>query len=630
MSPVPDHDASTPSDISESYHPAPRRAAVDVDERDDGTLVLRCPYPPRPIGGHMIDVFVDRARRFGDRTLIAELVGGEWQHLTYAQALDGCRRVAQWLLDHDASVDRPLAILSPSSRRHFLMAWGAQMARVPYCPVSVSYSTVPGAFPKLDWVLGRVAPAFVFAEDLSVHRGGLESIDPASDTGRILADATIVSADGDDGNVPIDTLLAVEPTRAVDDSIATIDGDTVTRYMFTSGSTGMPKGVQQTQAMHQSFLGAMTAFDDGPPGADEVRVLDWMPWSHTGAGVMRLNSVVHDAGSVYLDDGRPVPGQFEATVINLADVRPTTYSGSPLGWSMVIDALEADDELAATFFADVDSYAFGSAAMPSALATRIQRLATRHRGDAVLLSTSLLSTEVSAGLLRWWPTDDHDVLGLPAPGAVIKLVPLGGDRWEIRPGGDGITPGYLGDPAATEAAFDDEGFFRMGDAVRFADPDDPVRGLCFAGRVSEDFKLLSGTWVQAGTLRSQVVAATSPYVRDAVVCGLNERDVTLLVWPNLEQCRALSGEEHPARSDAVRTAVASGLAEHNRANPASSTRIARFLLLDEPPDPGRYEITDKGYVNQRAVLEHRASQVEHLYDEPLGPGVIVVADTTTS
>lgn len=608
-----------------NHQPPSRVPAVEVEQRPGGELVLNCPYPPMPALSNMIDVLIERAAVFGERTLVAERdLDGEWQHLRYGDAVDGCRRVAQWLLDNGASVERPLVILSPSSRQHFLMGWGAQMAGVPYCPVSVSYSTVTGAFPKLRWVLDRVSPAFVFAEDLTLHQSALDTIVPDSDLGRLMEAATIITGDGGGDTIGIDALLETEPRDEVDRAIAAITHDTVTRYMFTSGSTGMPKGVVQTQGMHAAFLSAMRAFEEDSPGSESMRVLDWMPWSHTGAGVMRLNLVVFEGGSVYLDAGRPVPGQFDATVRNLSDVRPTSYSGSPLGWSVLVDELEANPDLAATFFANVTSFAFGSAAMPSALAARLQQLAVRYTGETVLLTTSLLSTEVSAGIMRWWPTEDHDVIGLPAPGADIKLLPVGDNRFEIRARGVGVTSGYVNDPDATRAAFDDEGYFRMGDAVRFADPSDPSRGICFAGRVSEDFKLMSGTWVQAGSLRSQVLAAASPYGRDAVVCGLNETEVALLIWPNLDQCQQLDGNEHPVRSVAVRTAIAAGLAAHNESNPASSTRIARFLLLEEPPDPGAYEITDKGYVNQRAVQDNRSAEVARLYaDKPDGDVVLV-------
>lgn len=578
-----------------------------------------------PTPANMIELFLQRAAQFPDRTLVAERdANGQWQHLCYRDAVEGCRRVAQWLLDQGASIERPLVILSPSSRQHFLMGWGAQMAGVPYCPVSLSYSTVAGAFPKLRWVLERVNPAFVFAEDLQLHQEAFDTVDPDSDLGQLLEAATVITGDGLGDTVGIDVLLDTELTDAVDTAITALTHDTVTRYIFTSGSTGMPKGVKQTHGMHCAFLGAIRAFDETPPGAEEVRVLDWMPWSHTGAGVMRLNLILFEGGSVFIDAGRPLPGQFDSTIRNLREVLPTTYSGSPLGWSVLVDALEASPELAELFFAHVTSFAFGAAAMPSALAHRIQQLAIRYKGEPVLLTTSLMSTEVSTGLLRWWPTEDHDVIGLPGPGSDIKLLPVGDNRFEIRTRSAGITPGYVNDPDVTKAAFDDEGYFRMGDAVRFADPSDPNRGLCFAGRVSEDFKLMSGTWVQAGSLRSQVLAAISPYGRDAVVCGLNETDLALLIWPNLDQCQPLAGDEHPGQSAAVRSAIATGLAAHNDSNPASSTRIARFLLLEEPPDPGAYEITDKGYVNQRAVQDSRADEVARLYAESSDTDVVVV------
>lgn len=597
-------------------HPPP--SAVKIERRANGELLLSCPIPPATVGANMVQVLVDRASQYPNRPLIAEQdSNGDWIYLTYGEAVAACRRISQWLLDHGAGIDRPLVILSPRSRQHFLMAWGAQMAGVPYCPVSVAYSTVPGAYTKLDWVLAQVRPAFVYVQDLGPHRDGLQSVTAGSAGGRALADAVLITSDGEAGTVAFAELDSAEPTPIVDEVMASIDGDTITRYMFTSGSTGMPKAVIQTHAMHMAFIAAMEATSPSEPDA-EVRVLDWMPWSHTGSGVMRLNMIINSGGTVYLDSGRPQPGHFDSTVASLPIVRPTTYSGSPLGWSMLVDALEANDELAAIFFANAESFGFGAAAMPEALAARIQRLAERHRGAPLLLTTSLLSTEVSVGLSRWWPTLDHEVLGLPGPGADIKLVPVDDNRYEIRPRGLGVTPGYLGDHTTTSSAFDDEGFFRMGDAVRFVDPAEPERGLCFAGRVSEDFKLTSGTWVEAGTLRSLVITASSPLVRDAVICGLNEAEVTALLWPNMEHCQPLAGQAHPAHSITVGKAIATSLSVHNTHNPASSTRIARFLLLEEPPNPAANEITEKGYINQRAVQDHRKADVARLYakDDP--------------
>ncbi len=610
--------------------PPARVPAVEIKERENGDLILTCPIPPRVVGENVVDILLRQAAHHPNHTLIAEHgENGNWQHLSYGDAVQGARRVAQWLLSQGASPDRPLAILSDRSRQHFLMSWGAMLAGVPCCPVSVPYSTMPGAFPKLAWVLATVRPAFVYAEDPEIHQAALDAIDPESEAGSVLASAQFITgstASPEPWATTFADVIATEPTNEVDEAIARINDDTVTRYIFTSGSTGMPKGVIQNHGMHRAFLGAMTAFDEPEDtnGDTDTRVLDWMPWSHTAAGVMRANVMLHKGGSIYLDTGRPVPGRFDPTIANLATVKPTTYSGSPAGWAMLVEALEADDNLAATFFANANSFGFGAAAMPNTLAERLQRLAVRHQGEPILLTTSLLSTEVSVGVMRWWPTDDHRVLGLPAPGAELKLVPLGDGRYEIRPRGPGVTPGYLNNASATAAAFDDEGWFRMGDAVRFVDPEAPHLGLTFAGRVTEDFKLLSGTWVQAGALRSQVVAAGSPYVRDAVICGLNKDDVTALIWLNEAKCRALDSHAEPSLSPAVRAAVAQGLADHNKANSASSTRIARCLILDDPPDMSRNEVTEKGYVNQRAVQDNRSAEVDRLYQAEPDPAVIVL------
>ena len=595
-------------------HQPPRSPMVDLETLDDGVLLLRSPIPPLEVQPNMVQLLIDRAVAHPGRSLLAEQADdGTWTHLSYGDAVTRCRAAAQWFLDHGASPDRPLAILSARSIEDFVVAWGAMMAGAPTCPVSVAYSTVPGAFPKLTGVLDQVRPTFVYAASIDTHQDALDHVatDPA--VAAILDAATFITDAGEGDHTPLADLLATPPTEAVDAAIAAISPDTVTRYIFTSGSTGPPKGVIQNHGMHAAFIGAMQALAE-PATDGDVRVLDWMPWSHTAAGVMRQNLMIHQGGTVYLDRGRPLPGHYEPTVANLAEIRPTAASGSPIGWGMLVDALEADDSLAASFFASTRSFGFGAAAMPSSVASRLQALARRELGEPILLTMSLLSTEVSVGLNRWWPTEDHDVLGLPGPGSHIKLLALGDGRYELRPRGPGITPGYLGDPARTADAFDEDGYFRMGDAVRFRDPADPLRGLVFAGRVAEDFKLLSGTWVQSGALRARVVAAGSPHVRDAVICGLNQDDVTAMLW------LAPAAQADAATLEAIRA----GLAEHNAANPASSTAIRRFLVLAEPPDPTANEITEKGYVNQSAVQQRRGDDVERLYAPDHNDDVIVV------
>ncbi len=409
--------------------------AVNVEKRDNGELILTCPYPPAPLDRNMAHRLIEMAKKYPDRTLIAEKSStGEWLQLTYAEAVKGSRYVAQWLISQGASVEKPLAILSGSSIRHFLMAWGAIFARVPYVPVSLAYSIIPGARPKLEAVLKKVQPVFIFAENLEVHLPALSAIDFD------LSGKTVVTAseDAEMPVVPWENVISTEPTAAVDDSIDQIDHDTVSRYIFTSGSTGMPKAVVYTHAMSCALVAARLGLEKDPDREVDFRVLEWMPWSHVAGGAMRVDGAISAGGTIWLDTGKPMPGEFQKTVENLRVVKPNNYSGAPFGWSMVVDALEADEELAAGFFSTVETMMYGSAAMPKALAERIDALSVKYTGKRIPMGTSLLSTEVSTCLSRYWITDDLAVTGLPQPGVEIKLIPVG-SKYEIRAKGRGVT-----------------------------------------------------------------------------------------------------------------------------------------------------------------------------------------------
>jgi len=575
-----------------------------------GELTLTCPYEVGAVDTSLVDLLVRGARRFKGQTVIAEKNSqGDYVTLTYDAALKQASAIAAQLIELGGDQSTPLMILSGASRAHFVVSWGAILAGVPYVPVSMNYSTVPGAFSKLRAVFDKTSPHFIWSEDFSVQQQALD------ETGISGVALVWLGASVSRRCIPLASELTDEAADQVQARSASLGSDSIARYMFTSGSTGTPKGVIHTHGMVTALLAARAALkeDDSemPP-----RVLDWMPWSHVGAGVLRMAFVMNSGGAVYIDDGKPVPDQFHKTLANLKVVKPTSYAGAPLGWNMLVEALEQDPSLAETFFAHVNSLAYGSAAMPVSTYDRLQRLLLRYQGAKRSMSTSLMSTEVAVGLSRYWPCEDQTVVGLPMPGANFKLLPMG-DRFEIRVKGPGVTPGYVNDPVATANAFDEAGYFKMGDAVAFVDPDMPVKGLRFAGRISEQFKLQSGTWVSAGSLRSQLLAACAPWVRDVVVCGINEAFLSLLVWPNLSACIELvpSDQKAVCASPEVAEVIRRGLSEHNAEHTGSAQRISRFLMMEEPPNLGEGEITEKGYVNQSLVQRRRSDLVAALYAE---------------
>jgi len=448
-----------------------------------------------------------------------------------------------------------------------------------------------------------------------------------------LTGITVIHVDGPAEGIPslaYADLAATKVTDAVAESIAKITPDTIGKLLFTSGSTGMPKAVINTQRMMCANAAMMMQVRPRDPNGPLPVFLDWMPWNHTMGGNALFNPALIEGGTLYIDDGRPVPGQFEETLRNLREISPTYYANAPVGYAVLAAAMEKDDALCRSFFRNLGIMGYGGARLPDDLYDRMQALAIRATGERIVFYTGWGSTETApTSTGTYWDTERVGLIGLPFPGVELKLVPAG-SKYELRLRGINVTPGYYNQPELTAKVFDEEGFYCIGDAGVFVDPDDPSQGLIFAGRVVEDFKLFTGTFVQVGPLRTDAIAAASPVVHDALVAGQDRAYIGLLAWPNLHACRQLIGNadasfedvvKHPAVIDCLRK----GLEAHNAAaGGASSLRIGRVMLMTEPPSIDGNELTDKGYINQRAGLDRRAALVERLYADPPADDVIVL------
>lgn len=602
-------------------------AAVDVERRADGSFVLRSPQPLLPCPRAIGDVLESQARAIPDRIFLAERAkGGGWRRISYGETLDAVRRLAQALLDLGCTAERPLAILSGNSIDHALLTLAAMHVGVPAAPVSVAYSLMSQDFAKLRHVIETITPKVIFAEQSAGFAGPLRQLEAAG----LLKGVTVVTGDGGAGTMPLAELLACRPGPAVDSAFAALTPDTMAKVLFTSGSTGLPKGVINTQRMlcaNQQAMAQIYPFLARRPPV----ILDWLPWNHTFGGNHDFNMMLFHGGTLYIDEGKPAPGAIEQTVANLREVSPTIYFNVPRGFDMVVPYLEQDTALRDTFFRDLDLIFYAAAALPQTLWQRLEALSVAARGERVTMISAWGSTETApCATAVHWPIEQAGVIGLPLPGTELLMTP-NGSKLELRVRGPNVTPGYWRRPDLTREAFDEEGFYRIGDAGRFLDPAEPRRGIVFDGRVAEDFKLSTGTWVHVGALRVKAIAAASPLIQDCVVAGHDREAIALLVFPNPAALAALC-PDIPAGSPlaaltahpAVRQAIRDGLHRHNRDNPASSTRIARVLLLDSPPSIDANEITDKGYINQGAVLRHRADSVARLYAAEPDDGIMVL------
>ncbi len=598
--------------------------SVEVDRRGDGSWVLRSPVPIAPGPDHILERLDHWASAAPDRWFVAERDrASAWRGLSFADAARKSAGIGQALIEHGHGPDRPLAVLSDNSIDFALLLLGAMQAAVPVMPISPAYSLMSRDHAKLRYVVDRNDPSAVFVGDPKPFANALSALD--------LAGRSVISATGAAGTESLASWAGTVPGPALARRLATVGPDTVAKILLTSGSTGMPKGVLNTQRMmvvNQLMTDSVYRFLRRRPPV----IVDWLPWNHTFAGNFNFNMILFHGGTYYLDAGKPVAHLFDRTLANLREISPTLYLNVPRGFDLLVPALRADPSLRDRFFRELDILFFAGAALPQALRTGLEELSVAARGERVPIVTSLGSTETApASTYMTWDSDAWGNIGVPLPGSAMKLVP-NGDKLEIRFKGPHISPGYYRDPRRTAEVFDEEGYFAIGDAGRFLDPHDPSQGVLFDGRVAENFKLLTGVWVTAGALRLAVVSAAAPILQDAVIAGQDRDSVGILGFPSPAGCRAFCPdlpEDAPigdvAAHPAVRARLAEGLAAHNRANPTSSTRIARALLLADPPSIDAGEITDKGYLNQRAVLARRERDVARLYADPAGDGVLSIS-----
>jgi feruloyl-CoA synthase len=589
-------------------------------DRADGSVLLTSPEPLAPYPATAAGWLRSWAAAEAAYPCVAQRsAGGSWEVLSYGEVLAAANSVGQALLHRGLSAERPLMILSGNSIGHFLVTMGAYLAGVPVVPVSVAYSLQSKDHERVRVIGGLVQPGAVYVETVAPFAAAI---------GALAGDPLVIAGEGGVEEHSLPTLLATAAASAVKEAFASVTGASVAKILFTSGSTGIPKGVLTT---HEMLCANQQMMRQAWPFLAEERpvLVDWLPWSHTFGGSHNMNMVLANGGTLYIDEGRPAPSLIAATLANYRDVSPTMAFNVPAGYAQLVPALEADHELAGQFFARIRLVFNAAAALPSALRSRLETLAREVTGRDIPVTGSWGTTETApAATTAHFGYADGRCIGNPLPGVTLKLVPDDPGVYEIRVQGVAVTPGYLSRPDLTTAAFDDEGFYCPGDAVSFADPADPPRGLLFRGRLAEDFKLSTGTFVRVGALRTALLSA-APVIGDAVITGQDRDTVGALAWLNpAELPESLAGA---TLSDGP-VLYSLQLAEHLGAllatlnsGQGSAGRIERLIVMAQPASLDDGEITDKGYVNQRRVLANRAELVELLYADPVPEKVITPA-----
>ncbi len=603
------------------YRAATVGGCVDatLESRPDGTQILRSTEALRWFPDRLTDCLEQWAAEAPERTFVAKRDHGQdWRRISYARMLRRVQAVGQALVERQLSAERPVAILSDNDLEYLTLALGAMWAGVPYVPISPAYSLVSQDYGKLRHILATVTPGLVFAAS-SAYAKAIADVVPA-DVAVVLTEGTVEGRE----TIAFDTLLATQPGAGVRTAHAKVGPDTIAKFLFTSGSTKQPKGVINTHRMicanQQMIRQCMGFLADEPPV-----LVDWLPWNHTFGGNHNVGIVLYNGGTLYIDEGKPTPKGIAETLRNLREISPTVYFNVPKGFEEIASAMDTDPALRERLFARVKAFMFAGAGLSQAVWDKLDAHAEAAVGERIRIITGLGMTETAPSCTFAVGTDVRSGhIGLPAPGVEVKLVPDTSDpmngKTEIRFRGPNVMPGYWRAKEQTDEAFDDEGFYKTGDAVKFIDPAHPTRGLLFDGRTAEDFKLSTGTFVSVGPLRAKIIAAGDPCVQDAVVTGLNRDEVGLLLFPRADECRKLAGLGGEAALPEVLhhptvRAFFQALADRLwREGTGSANRPARLHVLAEPPSIDKGEVTDKGSINQRAVLAHRASLVEALYE----------------
>jgi len=591
---------------------------VNMREGANGVRYMSADQKLEDYATRMTDRLVHWATTKPKATMLAKRVKnadgslGDWRHISYGQAWESAQAIAQALIDRGLSAERPVVIMSENDLEHALLSLGCLVAGVPFCPASPAYSTISQDFEKLHHILTTLTPGLVFAADAKRYGKAIEAavgkdIEVVLHSGEIAGRVT----------TPFENLLATQVTPLVDAAMKATGPDTIAKFLFTSGSTKLPKAVVNTQrlwcANQQQMAQSMPVLAETPPV-----LVDWLPWNHTFGGNHNFGMVMYHGGTLYIDEGKPTPALMGETLRNLREIAPTVYFNVPTGFEAIANAMKTDDALRKNLLSRVQMFFYAGAALAQPIWDSLHESQEREIGERIVMGTGLGMTESGPfAIFVASPFVKAGDLGVPTPGMELKLVP-NSDKIEVRYKGPNIAPGYWRAPHETQEAFDEEGFFCTGDAVKWIDENDVHQGLKFDGRIAEDFKLATGTFVSVGPLRGKIIAAGAPYVQDAVITGLNMHEVGAMIFPTAA-VRGLSGLGADASMAEVLASapvvahfqdVLNGLA---KTATGSASRVARMVLLSEPPSIDKGEVTDKGSINQRAVLKHRDTLVQALH-----------------